>query len=159
MTSVKDNVAAIAAAIITHDGKVLMVKRRVSEGQLSWQFPAGAVETGEADEDAAVRETREEAGIVVRPARVLGRRVHPATGRDMVYVACDFVEGEAFVADTEELDEVAWCTKEMVTQLVPYPLFGPVQTYLDELLSLPDAEGGSANYCASAFIAPILGID
>lgn len=30
----------IAAAIVVHEGRVLMVRRRVSEGQLSWQFPA-----------------------------------------------------------------------------------------------------------------------
>jgi ADP-ribose pyrophosphatase YjhB (NUDIX family) len=31
----------VAAAIITNDGHVLLVRRRVSEGTLSWQFPAG----------------------------------------------------------------------------------------------------------------------
>jgi 8-oxo-dGTP diphosphatase len=51
---------AIAAAIIARGGSVLLVKRRASEGKLSWQFPAGAIEEGESPEDAAVREAREE---------------------------------------------------------------------------------------------------
>lgn len=54
-----DERSGIAAAIVVHEGRVLMVRRRVSEGQLSWQFPAGEVEPGEEREDAAVRETQE----------------------------------------------------------------------------------------------------
>ncbi|MBO1413526.1 NUDIX hydrolase, partial [Streptomyces sp. FH025] len=37
----------IAVAIVVQDGRVLMVRRRVAEGQLSWQFPAGEIEPGE----------------------------------------------------------------------------------------------------------------
>ena len=51
---------AIAAAVIAHEGKVLLVKRRVKEGSLSWQFPAGAIETGESATQAATREAKEE---------------------------------------------------------------------------------------------------
>ncbi|ADD40042.1 NUDIX hydrolase [Stackebrandtia nassauensis DSM 44728] len=128
--------APVAAAIIADNGKVLMVKRRVSEGQLSWQFPAGAIEVGESEQDAAVRETREETGVDVRPIKVLGHRVHPITGRWIVYVACDCVEGKAHVADTEEVSEVMWCSRKTLAQLVPYPLFEPVQAHLDNLLWL-----------------------
>ena len=38
--------SAISAAIVVEDGKVLMVRRQVEEGELSWQFPAGQVEPG-----------------------------------------------------------------------------------------------------------------
>ncbi|PRY17011.1 NUDIX hydrolase [Pseudosporangium ferrugineum] len=121
----------IAAAIIVHDGQVLMVRRRVKEGQLSWQFPAGEVEAGESADDAAVRETLEETGLTVRAAGSLGKRVHPNTGRTMLYVACDVVEGAAHVADEEELAEVAWCDRATLTAYVPYPFFAPVQEHLD----------------------------
>ncbi|WP_010284591.1 NUDIX hydrolase, partial [Streptomyces sp. SA3_actF] len=53
-----DERPGIAAAIVINEGRVLMVRRRVSEGQLSWQFPAGEIESGETGEEAAVRETR-----------------------------------------------------------------------------------------------------
>ncbi|GGU86472.1 hypothetical protein GCM10010211_60680 [Streptomyces albospinus] len=39
-----------------------MVRRRIGEGKLSWQLPAGDVEPGESREDIAVRETEEETG-------------------------------------------------------------------------------------------------
>jgi 8-oxo-dGTP diphosphatase len=92
------------------------------------------VEPGETNEAAAVRETSEEVGLTVRATELLGDRVHPNTGRTMVYVACEVVDGEAYVADDEELAEVAWCTKGLLTEYVPYPLFEPVQRHLDGAL-------------------------
>mgnify|MGYP002623761308 CR=1 FL=1 len=125
----------ISAAIIVHDGRVLMVRRRASEGELMWQFPAGGIEDGgETAEDAAVRETLEETGLVVKATRLLGERVHPKTGRRMSYTACEVVDGEAHVADADELDAVAWITHGEIADYVPYGLFGPVQKYLDEVL-------------------------
>lgn len=124
----------ISAAIIVQDGKVLMVRRRVSEGELMWQFPAGQIEDGEAAEDAAVRETIEETGLVVTSIKLLGERIHPKTGRLMSYTACEPVQGEARVADEDELDAVAWVAHGEIADYVPYGLFGPVQEYLDDVL-------------------------
>jgi 8-oxo-dGTP diphosphatase len=125
----------IAAAIIVSEGRVLMVRRRVKEGELSWQFPAGAVEPGESPDEAAVRESLEETGLTVRAMKRLGERTHPATGRTMVYVACDVVAGTPYVGDEEELAEVAWCDQATVASQIPSPLYGPVQDYLDTALS------------------------
>ncbi|WP_423834348.1 NUDIX hydrolase [Streptomyces manipurensis] len=125
----------IAAAIVVHEGRVLMVRRRVSEGQLSWQFPAGEVEPNEALEDAAVRETQEETGLAVKAVKLLGERIHPATGRQMSYTACEAVGGNAHVADTDELAELAWVAHAEIPQYVPYGLFEPVQEHLDSALN------------------------
>ncbi|MET9150027.1 NUDIX domain-containing protein [Streptomyces griseoflavus] len=133
-TETTTNKPGISAAIIVADGKVLMVRRRVSEGELMWQFPAGAIEDGEAAEEAAVRETVEETGLVVVAVKLLGERVHPKTGRLMSYTACEPLEGEARVADEEELDAVAWVAREQIDDYVPYGLFKPVQAYLDDVL-------------------------
>ncbi|PNE36606.1 NUDIX hydrolase [Streptomyces noursei] len=130
-----DERPGIAAAIIVHEGRVLMVRRRVSEGKLSWQFPAGEVEPGETREDAAVRETKEETGLNVSAVKLLGERVHPATSRLMSYTACEVVSGTAHVADTEELAELAWVAHDQIPEYVPYGLFGPVQEYLDATLA------------------------
>ncbi|WP_405699119.1 NUDIX hydrolase [Streptomyces sp. NBC_01383] len=124
----------ISAAIIVQGGQVLMVRRRVKEGELMWQFPAGAIEAGESAEDAAVRETEEETGLTVKAIRLLGERVHPKTSRLMSYTACDPLSGEAHVADDEELDAVAWVAHASISEYVPYGLFEPVQAYLDEVL-------------------------
>jgi 8-oxo-dGTP diphosphatase len=137
-----DEDRGISAAIVVNEGRVLMVRRRVKEGELSWQFPAGQIEllpAGEIDawetpEDAAVRETLEETGLTVEAVKLLGQRIHPKTGRSMSYTACEVVSGEAHVADDEELAEIAWVGHAEIPEYVPYGLFGPVQAYLDEAM-------------------------
>ncbi|MDG9701694.1 NUDIX hydrolase [Streptomyces sp. DH37] len=132
MTDSTTEQPGISAAIVVREGRVLMVRRRVKEGELSWQFPAGGIEAGETPEQAAVRETFEETGLTVDAVKLLGERVHPKTGRLMYYVACSTgVEGEARVADADELAEVAWITHGEIADYVPYGLFEPVQEYLD----------------------------
>jgi len=126
---------AIAAAIIVDGGQVLLVRRRVAEGELSWQFPAGEVEPDETPEDAAVRETAEETGLTVSAAKRLGERVHPNTGRTMVYVACQVGSGSARVGDEEELAEVSWADRAVLKERIPYPFYGPVQDYFDATLA------------------------
>jgi 8-oxo-dGTP diphosphatase len=124
----------ISAAIIVSEGRVLMVRRAVKEGELMWQFPAGGIEPGETPEEAAVRETLEETGLKVEAESLIGQRVHPKTGREMSYTACRVIDGEAHVADAEELDAVAWVSLAEIPEYVPYGLFEPVQAYLDETL-------------------------
>lgn len=125
----------IAVAIVVQDGRVLMVRRRVAEGQLSWQFPAGEIEPGESPEAAAVRETAEETGLRVAAARLLGERDHPQNGRRMSYTACEVVGGTAAVVDSDELDRVVWASRAELAEYVPFPMFGPVRQYLDAALA------------------------
>jgi 8-oxo-dGTP diphosphatase len=132
--STNDRLPSIAVAIIIEDGMVLMVRRRISEGSLLWQFPAGEVETGETAEAAAVREAREETGLVVVPKAMLGERQHPATGRHMVYFACDVVDGEVRV-DDEDLDGYEWCDRPKLTANVSGPLFEPVEQYINSYVA------------------------
>jgi 8-oxo-dGTP diphosphatase len=127
--------APIAAAVIVSAGRVLLVRRRIREGELSWQFPAGEIEAGESPDDAAVREALEETGLAVRARRCLGERVHPATGRTIVYVACDVSAGVAHVADEEELAEVAWCDRATLASYIPDPLHRLVQEHLRNTLA------------------------
>jgi 8-oxo-dGTP diphosphatase len=125
----------IASAVITHKGKVLLVRRRVKERSLSWQFPGGEVEPGESAGHAAVREVSEETGLIVVEAKVLGERIHPNTGRTIVYVACEIVTGEAKVVDDDELDDLTWAGLGDLAQYVPYGFYSPVQDHLNEALT------------------------
>ena len=112
-----------------------MVRRRLAEGSLLWQFPGGEIEDGESALNAAAREVAEETGLTVKPLELLGEREHPITSRHMFYVACSWESGSAYVADEEELAEVAWCDLEGVRERVPGGLWGPVQAHLDRLLT------------------------
>ncbi|MCX5409161.1 NUDIX hydrolase [Streptomyces sp. NBC_00335] len=124
----------VAGAVVVHEGRVLLVRRRVAEGQLLWQFPAGKVEPGESCDEAAVRETKEEAGLDVVPIVRLGERIHPLTNRQVSYTACKVAGGAAHVADHDEIAEVAWVTLSEIPQYIPYGLFTPVQQHLDVVL-------------------------
>ncbi|MFF4849761.1 NUDIX hydrolase [Streptomyces sp. NPDC001194] len=124
----------VAGAVVVQEGRVLLVRRRVAEGRLSWQFPAGKVEPGESCDEAAVRETKEEAGLDVVAVVRLGERIHPLTGRHVSYTACEVVGGTAHVADADEVAEVAWVNLSEIPRYIPYGLFKPVQRHLDAIL-------------------------
>ena len=125
---------AIAAAVIVQDGRLLLVQRRVSEGSLSWQLPAGAVEPGETFAEAAVRETAEETGLVVAAVTTLGERMHPDTGRLIGYVVCRVQEGTAHVADTNEVQDIAWVVPGELSSYVPRGFAPVVRNYLAAVL-------------------------
>jgi len=135
MTESTEPKPAVSMAIITRGDRVLMIQRRQREGRLSWAFPGGGIEAGESPEQAAVREVAEETALEVKAVRVLGARIHPDTGADMTYVACEAVAGEARVEDAEELAEVAWIGLAEIPEYVPWGLFPPVQEYLESTLA------------------------
>jgi 8-oxo-dGTP diphosphatase len=124
--------ADIAAAVITYGARVLLIRRAVSEGALSWQFPAGKVLPGETAEEGAVREAAEEAGVEVTATYLLGERVHPGTGARVTYVACGAVGGTARVASAREVAEVRWVSPEEADKLTGGTIYEPVRRYLRE---------------------------
>jgi 8-oxo-dGTP diphosphatase len=134
MTETTTAKPALSMAVIVSDGKLLMIRRREREGDLLWALPGGQIEDGETAEEAAVRETAEETGLVVAAKQLLGERVHPKTGRLMSYTACEPLQGEARVADADELDAVAWVAHSEISEYVPYGLYEPVQAYLNGVL-------------------------
>jgi len=54
-------------------GRLLMIRRARPPDEGCWSLPGGRVEPGESAAEAAVREIREETGLVVDTAMLLGR--------------------------------------------------------------------------------------
>jgi 8-oxo-dGTP pyrophosphatase MutT (NUDIX family)/DNA-binding transcriptional regulator YhcF (GntR family) len=124
----------VVAAIVTSAKGVLIARR--NDGKPPWTFIAGEIEPGESPADAAVREVKEETGLRVTAGSVIGRRVHPKTGRTMVYMAATPTRGtDAFVGDEEELAEVRWVSFPEADELMGGTIFEPVQEHLRRTLA------------------------
>src|SRR5580698_2850403 len=65
-------VGAVIIEDSLENSRVLLVKRAHPPLQAQWSIPGGVLEVGELVRQAAVREAREETGLVVEPADLLG---------------------------------------------------------------------------------------
>lgn len=117
------------AAVITSPRGILISQR--VKGDPPWGFLAGKVEPDESPAEAAVREVREEVGLVVYPApHELSRRVHPLTGKTVIYLVCTPRGSlDVSVRDTKELLAVKWASMEEAEKLLT-DLHEPVREYL-----------------------------
>ncbi len=61
-----DSPQIAVGAVVIRDEKVLLVKRRKPPGRGLWSIPGGRVELGETLKEAAEREVKEEAGVIIR---------------------------------------------------------------------------------------------
>ena len=61
-----DPKVAVGTIISADDGRLVLVRRAIEPGYGLWVFPGGYVDRGEHIVDAAVREAREESGLIVR---------------------------------------------------------------------------------------------
>lgn len=97
--------------VIAEEGRLLVIRRAqavIAPGKLC--FPGGAIEPGETETEALIRELHEELGIAVRPVRRVWENV---TARG-VTLAWWLVErdGQACVPNPHEVESVAWFTPE-----------------------------------------------
>lgn len=126
----------VVAAIVTSHLGVLITKRH--DGKPLYGFVSGEIEPGESQADAAIREVKEETGLEVRTGHhEIGRRVHPKTGRTMIYLACQPVNGtDVFIGDPEELAEVRWVPSvDELCKLIPREhIFPPVLEHLGRMI-------------------------
>ncbi len=127
----------MVAAIVTSPLGVLVGQRR--DGTPPWTFIAGEQDAvkDENPADTAVREVKEETGLRVQAGDVIGERVHPKTGRLMIYIAATPTHGtEIFVNDEEELAGVNWVSLAEADELLP-GMYEPVREHLARELRDP----------------------
>ncbi len=98
-----------AVCVVRDDGRVLITQRAVAKDwALSWEFPAGSALAGETSGNAAVRELREETGLVALPESLeLVGRVTEATALLDLYVAHG-VRRSTLTLDPKEVRDAAW---------------------------------------------------
>lgn len=57
---------------ITEDGQLVLLKRGIEPGLGAWAQPGGFLEVDETVNQAAIRETHEETGLLVEPGEIVG---------------------------------------------------------------------------------------
>lgn len=103
--------------VVVRDGRCLLIRRAarvVVPG--AWCFVGGAIEAGETEADAVVREFREELGGAVRPLRRIWEYARPDGTLRLYWWLADLV-GDELRANAAEVAEWRWCRREEIEGL------------------------------------------
>lgn len=109
-----------SASLILEDsaGRVLIVKANYKS---HWTFPGGVIDPGETPLEGAVRETREEVGLVIDPAAVtfawVANRTSGVADTYQFVFRASLPAGAAehIVLQVAEIDDYAWVSKTEVS--------------------------------------------
>jgi len=92
----KNKVIEVSAALVFHDGKILITQRHAKShlGGL-WEFPGGKREPDETSEQCLVRELREELGIEVEVGALFEEITHtyPEKTVRLKFFVCKWISG------------------------------------------------------------------
>ena len=110
------------AAVIVHNGKLILVKRGVEPGKGKWSIPGGGVELGEEVRDTARREAKEECGLDIElvgdiPMDAMDSMVTDEKGRlQYHYILLQFLAQPkgGILKPTSDVTEARWVPLEEV---------------------------------------------
>ena len=120
-----------AGLLVICNEKILLVQQANDIYKEHLSIPKGQINKNEKPLDAAVRETYEETGVVCKPLMKFGERNHPDFPVQLHYWLNEYVTGEAYVKDDEELDEIKWCNSKEIFELITSNLYEKIKEYLE----------------------------
>ena len=107
----------VVAAVIERGDELLISFRHPKGPRPSkWEFPGGKVERGETEQEALIREMREELGVRCEVDEELKRLVHPYPDTDVeiAFYRTRIVDGEPKAL---EMEQIRWVKKSDLGEL------------------------------------------
>ena len=99
--------------IATHDNKVLLV--RIGYGHKKWALPGGKVNKGEEFREAALRELKEESGLVLDEVVCIGSFYSEKEyKKDTVQYFVGETKNEDLVIDDQEIVDAGWFSLDKI---------------------------------------------
>ena len=104
-------------AIAVREGRMLVIRRaRTVVAPLVYCFPGGGIEGDETEEEALVREFREEVGLAIRPVRRLWNCV-TAWKVELAWWLGELEPDAVPVANPREVESIHWFTAAEMARL------------------------------------------
>jgi 8-oxo-dGTP diphosphatase len=114
------------AVLITRADRLLLIRRQGAHGAGTWSTPGGHLDFGEAPEQGAIREAREEVGLEVADLAFVAITNDLFVAEQRHYITIWFqarqFAGEPTIASPREMTEVGWFGWDAL----PQPLFLPL---------------------------------
>jgi len=118
---VRDSGQRVGVLVLREEAVLLVRQYRLLINNLSWEIPGGKVDDGEIPEEAALRECREETGVICRNLRPL---LNFHLGLDTIYnpthlfYTDEFVETAMDNLHTQEVHDHLWVPLSRCLEMV-----------------------------------------
>lgn len=150
----KPVIQVVGAAIIRNKNELLCAQRGYGSLIGKWEFPGGKVEKGETDQQALVREIKEELNIDVQVEELIDENYneYPDKNINLKVYRCNYISGE--IKDVEH-KALEWKKPEEVESLDWAEADKPIlETYLDSLPQRIDGEPLQFDYFEAEAVKP-----
>lgn len=105
--------------LIEKDDRYLLIKEAAPKWEEKWFFPGGGLKENESPEEAAIRETLEEAGCRIELKGIVYIRCNPSflQGKVSVFYLADIIGGEIKTTEDKHSLSVKWFSYEELSKL------------------------------------------
>jgi len=113
----------VAGTIAAIENRVVLLRRGVEPAMGRWVFPGGYVDRGESVQEAALRETKEEANLDVRLSALLGVYSYSHSPNVIVVYSAEIIGGELAAGD-ESVEARTFAASQIPWEELAFPTTG-----------------------------------